>query len=253
MKQSCFSFPLEIRKRSSEVFDSSLDFFNSWSSATDDMIVITLSWKDGIVLSKSFVNNILIIVIKFFEDDVIIIVNGLRNFFQNSSTRNVFMLKLSIVPSSQHLIEGQGVISEKPGPPDLSIVQNMKIHRHGVELFVSQLVLWDSREHWEFWKTWWDVIHCGSHVRQNKNNISKLNSVHSGDVDISHHNILQSAKGLKSFPEGSSLNSSLWVQRIGSHVVVFSEGLVNQGLIFAILIVVVHFIIKVLNSFGSPV
>merc|ERR1719270_2036377 len=97
------------------------------------------------------------------------------------------------------------------------------------------------------------MVHSGCYIRYNKNNVSKLNCVHSGNIHVSHHDMFQTAKGLESFSERSSLKSSLWVHWIGSHVVVFRKGLVDECLVFAILIVGIHSVIKVLNGFGSPV
>merc|ERR1719436_1318569 len=72
------------------------------------------------------------------------------------------------------------------------------------------------------------------------------------DMNVSRIYTVQATKVFKSTSEGSSLNSSLWVQRIGSHVEVLSKGLIDQSLVLSISIVVLNSVIEILNGSRSP-
>merc|ERR1712020_369990 len=98
---------------------NSTSFFhtsNSWCYTIDNVIMMAFSWEAGNILSKGLFEQFIILSIFFHvaKDDIIPVIDGLRNFFQDHSTRNVLMHEFGILPSSQHLVKGQGMISEIP-------------------------------------------------------------------------------------------------------------------------------------------
>merc|ERR1719220_1075813 len=76
--------------------------------------------------------------------------------------------------------------------------------------------------------------HFSCKVSYNQDDVSNFSGVHSGHVDIFVHDILQAEPLLDAISEGTSMKSFLWAQTIRSHVEVFGEGLIDEGLVLSI-------------------
>merc|ERR1712172_60453 len=71
---------------------------------------------------------------------------------------------------------------------------------------------------------------------------------------ISLYMTFQAKPLLDAISEGTSMKSFLWAQTIRSHVEVFREGLINEGLVLSVGIKMIdHFVIEVLNGLGDSV